>query len=161
MGRYRELVRALVYYSNSSNRGTHAKVKSEFEYNLNQNEYQILEYICEFENENRIMTEIARDTGILQSMVTKATKRLVELGLVERYRLVGNRKSIILKPTDRGRQVYCKYAEGISGIFVPFFKSLEGFSDEQLKCFEYSVRLLGGEWGDYADKTGADIEKIP
>lgn len=160
MGRYRELVRALVYYSNASNRGTHGKVKSDLAYGLNQNEYQILEYICEFENENRIMTDISRDTGILQSIVTKATKRLVELGLVERYRIVGNRKSVILKPTEQGKQTYVQYAEQVCAVFAPFFQSMEGFSDEQLKRFEQSVRALGGDWGESSDNTTANLEKI-
>ncbi len=160
MGRYRELVRALVFYSNASNRGTHGRVQSGLPCNLNQNEYQVLEYICEFEDKNRILTAIARDTGILQSLVTKSTKRLVELGLAERYRLVGNKKSVILKPTPLGRATYLEYCQSVQEIFVPFFRSLDGFSDEELKRFEASVRILGGEWGDFSDKSIPGLEKI-
>ena len=50
LGRYRELVRALVFYSNSSNRGINSNTRGKDEYGLNQNEYQVLEYICEFED---------------------------------------------------------------------------------------------------------------
>lgn len=158
MGRYRELVRALVYYANSSSRGASAAKGGAGPYGLNQNEYQILEYICEFEDENRIMTDIARDTGILQSIVTKSTKSLVEKKLVERYRIPGNHKSIILKPTELGKKVYTKYAADVEEVFQAFFKSLEGANEQELQMFEQAVRMLGGDWGDSASRT--KLEKI-
>lgn len=159
MGRYRELVRALVFYSNASNRGVHGRIKSDLEFNLNQNEYQILEYICEFEGDNRIMTDISRDTGILQSIVTKATKRLVSLGLAERYRFVDNQKSVIIKPTEAGKKIYSQYADEISSVFTPFFSALEGFSDEQLRQFELAIHRLGGDWNDCPNVIVADKSK--
>ena len=160
MGRYRELVRALVYYSNSSNRGTASGRSGQDDPALNQNEYQVLEYICEFEEENRILTEISRDTGILQSNVTKATKTLVAQGLAERYRLSGNHKSIVLRPTDRGREVYRFYAERVKLVFQSFFDELEPVSDAELARFESAVRTLGGGWGRSADRMKVQLEKI-
>ena len=148
MGRYRELVRALVYYANSTSRSANAVRKGNGRYGLNQNEYQILEYICEFEDENRIMTDISRDTGILQSVVTKSTKRLVELKLVERYHIPGNRKSIILKPTALGKEVYLEYAAEVQSVFQEFFRALETADERELSLFEQAVRMLGGDWGD-------------
>ena len=66
MGRYRELVRALIYYSNSSNRGMFKKMLNPVNgIALSKPEYQILEYLCEFENENKIMADIAHDLGII------------------------------------------------------------------------------------------------
>lgn len=38
---------------------------------LSKPEYQILEYLCEFENENKIMADIAHDLGIIPSIVTR------------------------------------------------------------------------------------------
>lgn len=64
MGRYRELVRALIYYSNSSNRGMFKKTLNPVNgIALSKPEYQILEYLCEFENESKIMADIAHDLG--------------------------------------------------------------------------------------------------
>ncbi len=147
MGRYRELVRALVYYANSTSRSASAVKNGNGRYRLNQNEYQILEYICEFEDENRIMTDISRDTGILQSIVTKSTKRLVELKLVERFRIPGNRKSIILRPTALGKEVYLEYAGEVQSVFREFFRALETADDRELALFGQAVRMLGGDWG--------------
>jgi DNA-binding MarR family transcriptional regulator len=152
MGRYRELVRALVYYANSTSRSANAVKNGNGRYKLNQNEYQILEYICEFEDENRIMADISRDTGILQSIVTKSTKRLVELKLVERYHIPGNRKSIILKPTALGKEVYLEYAGEVQSVFQEFFRALETADDRELSLFEHAVRMLGGDWGNAPDR---------
>ena len=158
MGRYRELVRALVYYANSTNRSANAVKNGNGRYGLNQHEYQILEYICEFEDENRILTDIARETGILQSIVTKSAKRLTELKLAERYRIPGNRKSIILKPTALGREVYLEYAGEVQSVFREFFDALEGANEQELAMFEQAVRMLGGDWGSAPDRIL--LEKI-
>lgn len=159
MGRYRELVRALVFYSNNSNRGVMKKLSSQETPRLTQHEYQILEYVCEFEDENRIMSNISSDLGILQSNITKATKHLLELGLVERYRLPGNKKSIVLKPTEAGTSTYTLYySREVSPVFSQFFDMLSGFSDEQISQFENALWSLSRQWGSLADKEL--LEKI-
>lgn len=146
MGRYRELVRAFVSYSNATNRGV-IESHRDGAFNFTQHEYQILEYICEFEDDNRIMTDISRDLGISQSNVTKATKNLLAAGMIERYRLGNNRKSIVLRPTEQGKQAYIEsYSKQISPVFDRFFACLEEFSDEQLKTIERAVRILGTDW---------------
>lgn len=158
MGRYRELVRALIYYSNSSNRGMFKKTLSPVNgIALSKPDYQILEYLCEFENENKIMADIAHDLGIIPSIVTKSTKILVSHGLVERYHIAGNRKNIVLKPTRAGREIYIEcYTRDIEKLFIPFFKSLEGLTDEQLKTVEQAIYTLGADWGALT----LDLEKI-
>lgn len=161
MGRYRELVRALVFYSNNSNRGVLRRRSSAKDPHLTQHEYQILEYICEFEDSNRIMTDISKDLGILQSNITKATKRLLELGLIERYRIPGNRKNIVLKPSALGREAYRAYCtEDVSPVFTAFFDALSGFSDEQLAQFEKAIWSLSRRWGELSDKPHEKLEKI-
>lgn len=159
MGRYRELVRALIYYSNTSNRKNIIKTMEPVDgIALSKCEYQILEYICEFENENRIMTNIARDLGILQSIVTKATKTLLSNGLIERYRISGNRKSIVLRPTEKGKHIYIEYySRDVQKIFTSFFSLLEPFSDDQIKQFEKAIQALGANWNDFSEEL---LEKM-
>ncbi|MBQ8535969.1 MAG: MarR family transcriptional regulator [Clostridia bacterium] len=163
MGRYRELVRALIYYSNCSNhsrsgvRTTMEKVDTEV--SLSKHEYQVLEYILEFQEENKIQAEISRDVGLLPCMVTKITKRLLSLGLIERYRLKGNRKSIILKPTPKGEATYWSYCNrDIQKLFQPFFAALENFSDQELAEVEKAIRILSRSWGDFGESL---LEKMP
>ena len=155
MGRYRELVRDLVYYSNSSNRNLFTANRNRGDEELSMHEYQILEYICEFENDKRIMADISRDTGIAQSITTK---KLIALGLVERYRLGSNRKSIILRPTQAGKDRYTAIAsEAVAPAFLGFFRALESFSQEDLARFGAAMRLLGSDWA----QVGQDPEPLP
>jgi DNA-binding MarR family transcriptional regulator len=147
MGRYRELVRDLVYYSNSSNRNVFTANRTRGAGDMSMHEYQILEYICEFENDRRIMADISRDTGIAQSIITKATKHLIALGLVERYRLGSNRKSIVLRPTQAGRDKYLEIALGdVAPAFEKFFRTLDGVEDEELRHIGAAIRTLGTDW---------------
>ena len=162
MGRYRELVRSLIYYSNASNRAGH-KLPPVDGVSLTKHEYQILEYLCEFSEANRIMTDVSRDLGILQSIVTKATKNLIAYGFVERYRIVGNRKNIVLKPTQKGREVYSAYyTRDIEKVFKPFFRSLDGADEKELEMFRAAVDALSNKWHEVSEDVIANemIEKM-
>lgn len=158
MGRYRELVRALIFYSNCSTRSQKigmGKVCSGI--TLTKHEYQVLEYIVEFENENRIQSDISRDVGIQPCTVTKVTKNLLAQDLIERYRNKGNKKSIILKPTELGKQVYTAYyARDIQNLFLPFFDVLSDFSDEEIEKIRAALTVLSGKWVSYGDM----LEKV-
>lgn len=159
MGRYRELVRAIVYYSNSSNRGSFTINRVRRPDELSMHEYQILEYVCEFENENRIMADISRDTGICQSIVTKAAKHLLSLGYVERYRLGSNRKSIVLRPSPAGRAKYLAIAhDAVAPAFTTFFKALEQFDDATLALFGDAMRTLGTDWASVGQEAAPEPE---
>ena len=161
MGRYRELVRSLVSFSNASNRSV-IKASRGGQYGMTQHEYQILEYICEFENENRIMADIARDLGIAPSNVTKATKNLLQWGFIQKFRLGNNKKNIILKPTEAGKECYTRsYTDRVSNVFTRFFDSLEGMSEEELSRFEDAVKLLSEDWGKLSDIQNAEAKLTP
>ena len=45
----------------------------------------------------------------------------------------------------------------IEKLFIPFFKALEGFTDEQLKTVENAIYALGADWGELADQI---LEKM-
>lgn len=160
MGRYRELVRALIFYSNCSNRSFGVNLTSlKNGVTLNKHEYQTLEYLVEFEDENKISADIARGIGILPSSVTKATKRLLSLGLIERFHIKGNKKSIILRPTKEGISAYHEYVQrDIQDVFLSFFKELDHFSDEDLTHLENAVHILSRSWEHLESKV---LEKLP
>ncbi len=158
MGRYRELVRALIYYSNCSNRSRPVSMNPVLgDTSLLKHEYQVLEYILEFEEENRILSDISRDVGIQPCTVTKVTRRLLSLGLIERFHIKGNRKNIVLKPTQKGRAVYEAYCtRDISKLFAPFFESLESFTDAELDTIMHAIQTMNRKWDDFGDT----LEKI-
>lgn len=157
MGRYRSLVYELIYYANTSNRsgGLSEPIDGIC---LNQLEYQTLEDICEHEDDDHIMSDVARDLGIVQSSVTKATRRLLEFGLIAKFRFKNDKKRIILKPTELGKKVYTGiYKSSVEPVFRPFFEILEDFSDEELKKFEDAVASMSSHWKGLVDKI---LEKV-
>lgn len=152
MGKYRELVRSVVYFSNCSNRNVLRGGRGDYEPHLNQHEWQVLEYICEFEDDCRIMADISRDLGIIPSNITKATRHLLELELIEKNRIVGNRKNVVLTPTDEGKRIYYKVMESkIRPVFDSFFAELSGFDSEQLKTIENAFYKLSHKWAGLAE----------
>ena len=137
MGRYRELVRELIYHSNSVALSRNYDLSPmENGIALTKHEYQVLEYLVEFPERNRIQADIAHDLGLLPSMMTKVVKRLLELGLIERYHIHGNRKSIVPKITPQGEKAYWEICQrDAQPLFAPFFEKLECISDQDMAAF--------------------------
>lgn len=160
LGRYTPLANALKYYANVSSHTLLTKERCNLEPNLGQSEYQILEFICLHENENKIMSEVSSSLGILQSTTTKATKRLIELGLIEKYRIVGNKKNIILKPTVEGRSVYSLYLKHVMPAFSGFIDCLAKFSDDDLAVFEQAILSLSQHWNDPENVQLSELVKV-
>ena len=127
MGRYRELVAAIVQHTNVvSKSNTMRRCFYEGIY-MNSNEWQVMEYIIEHRDDDEKMTRMSETLGIPQSSFSKIVKSLVTMGLVERFRNVDNKKDIILKPTALAVKVYEFHAEqSYRETFKPFFDALEG-----------------------------------
>ena len=111
MGRYREIVAAVVLHGNVVIR-TQADVADIGDgILLRHQQWQILEYIVENRDKIFSMNDISYRLNIPQSTFSKTVKLLCEHGLVEKYQAVNNRKNIILRPTDRGRELYTENSE--------------------------------------------------
>jgi DNA-binding MarR family transcriptional regulator len=143
MGRNRRVVKELARHSNIVNRALSNVSAFGESTNMTCVELQILESLIEHDDENRIMSEIAYDVGIPRSAMTLSSKHLIEQGLIEKYRLANNNKSIILRPTKLGRKVYQKYSETAAPeLFNPFFDELNELSDEELDRMAHLIKVL-------------------
>lgn len=155
MGRYRELIRSLVYYGNMSSRHLSSKLPLAPGIELTAQEYQTLEYLIEFEEENGHMNYISERLGIPQSSLSKAIKHLCELGLVERFRIAGNRKNVIPQPTKLGRELYLSFAEHMKNrTHLGFFRLLETVDDEAIARVAEAMR-------DVTDATYGKLNPPP
>jgi len=106
MGRYRELIGLLSKYVNIfANFGSKA-VAEKLGFRLTSQQWQTLECIVEYEDENKNMMFMTNSIGLKKSTFSKFIKVLVNYGLVERYQQKGNRKDIVLKPSEKGRIYY-------------------------------------------------------
>lgn len=142
-GRYGRLVSALTKHSNIVNRALNIRRDMGGGIMLTAQELQVLENLISHEDENRIMNEIALDCGIPQSSMTKATQQLLKYKFVARYRLDGNMKNIILRPTEMGKQFYNRYVDDVAiMLFEEFFAELAPLSDEQLLIFCNALEKL-------------------
>jgi DNA-binding MarR family transcriptional regulator len=113
------------------------KISSDSGISLNAQQWQTLECIIEHEDENRNMFFMANQIGVPKSTFSKNVKLLVDFGLVNRYRQSDNRKDIILKPSDKGREYYEIHSEIIfeKGWKIPF-SVLDKLSDDNMTTME-------------------------
>ena len=135
MGRYRPLVSALVQHVNTVNKGS-AELLIYGDIYLSPNEWQVLEYIVEHRDDDEHMTGMVQALAIPQSSFSRIVKTLHDLGLISKYQVAGNRKNVILRPSENGKDVYRRMAKDPSrSYFQVFFKELESLSDEDIKIF--------------------------
>ena len=136
MGRNRKVIKLLMKYMNIFSHYD-KKIPSNSNISLNAQQWQTLECIIEFEDENRNMFFMANQIGVPKSTFSKNVKLLVDFGLVDRYRQSDNRKDIILKPSDKGRKYYKTHSEIVfkKGWKIPF-SVLDKLSDENMTVIE-------------------------
>ena len=133
MGRYRELMGLLSKYVNIFSLFGNKNVASKLGLRLTSQQFQILECIVEYEDENKNMVFMANKIGLKKSTFSKLARVLINNGLVERYQQNDNRKDIILKPSEKGRVYYKDRSQIIlESAWKEAFAVLDKLSDESL-----------------------------
>ena len=139
MGRYRPLVEQLVLNSHEARRAMKKKGDLGDGIWLNAVEWQVLEYVYEHEEDEK-MAHIYERIGLAQSSFSKCAKTLSDYGLIARYHKSDNRKEVIIKITDRGRKLYERFAGQLAdSSWGDFFRELDALSDEDL---EHVIRAM-------------------
>lgn len=112
-------------------------------------EVQIMEHIMEYENQNKNMTWYASQLGLSPSNFSKYVKRLVSKGLVDRYKLQGNGKSIILKVSELGMKEYQAYSDyALKTWFHELFSFLDTLPETEVQDIEKAINI----WGSWHTK---------
>lgn len=146
LGRYERLISSLTRHSNIVNRALSTRRDMGGGRYLSTQEFQVIENLISHEDENRIMSEIAKDCGIPQSSMTKVTQQLLKYKFVARYRMGRNMKSIVLRPTEEGKRFYVSYVENDAmSLFAEFFDDLAPLSDEQLLIISRAIENLNSK----------------
>ncbi len=103
-------------------------------------EWQILEYIVEHRFDDDRMIHISESLEIPQSTFSRTVKYLCAEGLVEKYQMSNNKKNIILKPSEKGIELYkTAYTSIIPQGFEQLFGALESLSDKDLETVALHV----------------------
>lgn len=143
MGRYRHLIETIVRHRNAFSRVMNNKTEHYNDVSLSIIEWEVLEYIIEHEDDDSSMAQLSERLMIPASSFSKISQALCGYGLIAKYQMVGNKKNIILKPTDLGLKYYRDRSSLlIELIFGDFFKELEGFSDDELEHIANAIEIL-------------------
>lgn len=144
MGRYRPLIRAIVRNRNLFARAVNTRTENTGgDISLTIQEWIVLEYAIENEDREDSMICISERLGLAPSSFSKITHSLCRSGLLAKYQTVGNKKNVIVRPTEEGRAFYLEYSAQLEKtIFRGFFSELEGLSDENLACVERAIEKL-------------------
>ena len=146
MGRYRELVEALVLHGNVVMRTQGVVTDIGEGILLKPQQWQILEYIVNNKDKIFNMIDISYRLNIPQSTFSKTVKLLHEYGLVEKYQAVNNRKNIFLRPTEKGLRIYKSHTENrVRPFFQGFFEALRDVSDDDLHAISKAMETLDNE----------------
>lgn len=121
--------------------------KREYSYNtsflFSAAQIQVLEYLLENEDENQNMLEIAKRLGISKSAFSKHVKKMVDKGLLEKYHTSENKKSIIIKATATGKEVYQQYVRyAYDKSFKKAFALLDEIPEQYLEKMEEVLDLM-------------------
>jgi len=144
MGRYRELMGLLKKYVNLFANFGNKAVTDKLGLRLTSQQWQTLECIVEYEDENKNMVFMANKIGLKKSTFSKYVKVLDNYGLVERYQQQGNHKDIILKPSEKGRIYYKDRSKIIlESAWKEAFAVLDKLSDENLAIIiDFMTRIV-------------------
>lgn len=149
MGRNREFIRLLVKFVNLFSHNGSKSVSNRSGISVNAHQWQTLECIIEYEDENCNMVFLAKQLGLPKSTFSKHVNFLEKEGLVERYQRSDNQKDIIMKPSSKGMVFYLERSRIIlEAAWKGPFSILDKLSEENLAVFV-----------DFMSSMVADIEQ--
>ena len=110
LGEYRDIIEKLIRFSNEYSGVLHKKQFLGTDVAISYAQIQVVEYILENESLMQNMSRIAYRLGISYSTFSKLANSLVEMGLLQKFNISGNRKDIIIQATEYGKEQYIKYS---------------------------------------------------
>lgn len=136
MSKHRNLVEKLIKYGNAY-ANSYRLQRSFADVEFSPAQVQTLEYILENEERNEKMSQMASRLGVKNSAFSKNVKKLMEKGLLEKYRYSDNQKDIYVKATEKGRAVYLEYTQTVvKECFGKIFEVADQINPEDMKKFE-------------------------
>ena len=113
MGDYREMVEKLIKYCNVYASIYNKELEIGIDAKISLSQIQVVEYLLENEDLHQNMSQIACRLGISPSAFSKLINRLSQKGFLNKYHTSNNRKAVIIRVTDYGREIYRQYADYI------------------------------------------------
>ncbi len=131
--RYIPLEKALMKHAMIVSSGLNDRIALDDRVSVTVQEWIVIELIVEQRNEYNSMIELARKVGIPSSSFSRIVSRLQKAGLILKYHIQNNRKSIVLRPSEQALAYYEEVKVGMgTEIWTEFFQALEHFSDSDI-----------------------------
>lgn len=133
LGKHRDFIGCLIKYANNYGQAYNVLGFHKTSVPCTLAQIQVIEYTIENEEKNQKMHEVAKRLGISTSAFSKNVKKMVEKGLLEKYKAIDNKKEIIVKASPLGRQVYEEYVTALyERRFKHTFELLDKVPEEYL-----------------------------
>ena len=142
LGKYGDFVEKLVHYGNAYAQNYNTERSFGVGASFSASEIQTLEYILTNQDKNQNMAEMAYYLGIPASTFSKNVNKMMKKGLVEKYHISTNRKEIILRVSDFGKDVYEQYSRfAYERLYKDVFSVLDQIPAEYVEKFTQILKL--------------------
>ena len=132
--RYSPLIIAIIKHSNLVSCVMNDTITIKDDVILPVQNWMVVELVVEQREEYNSMVELSRMIGIPPSSFFRIVSHLQKMGLVNKYRVQGNKKNIVLRPTELAINIYEEKMPGLRfGVWADFCKELDFFSDSDLE----------------------------
>lgn len=159
LGKYGDFVEKLVHYGNAYAQNYNTERSFGVGASFSASEIQTLEYILTNQDKNQNMAEMAYYLGIPASTFSKNVNKMMKKGLVEKYHISTNRKEIILRVSDFGKDVYEQYSRfAYERLYKDVFSVLDQVPAEYVEKFTQILKLCAEENISAADNQAVLIK---
>lgn len=166
LGKYRTFIESLIFYVNIYGQIYNHQGFHDTSVPCSVAQIQVLEYILENEEKNQKMAEVANRLGISPSAFSKNVKKMVDKGLLDKYRSVNNKKDIIVKASPLGRNVYQEYVNSLwERRFKKTFEILDEIPEEYVQKFaeilKYNAESLIAQMNEHQNISTKETPEKP
>lgn len=159
--RYYPLIQAIVKHANIASSGMADMISLGDGLCIPAQEWMVVEMVVELREEYRSMVELSRMLGSPPSTFFRMVTHLQKAGLVDKYHIRSNRKSIVLRPTELAIRIYEDHAaEFKSIIWKDFCRELEGVSDNDIVQFTQAIIKLNDQMPSARYTKELDLIKV-
>ena len=159
LGKYGDFVEKLVHYGNAYAQNYNTERSFGVGASFSASEIQTLEYILTNQDKNQNMAEMAYYLGIPASTFSKNVNKMMKKGLVEKYHISTNRKEIILRVSDFGKDVYEQYSRfAYERLYKDVFSVRDQIPAEYVEKFTQILKLCAEENISTADNQAVLIK---
>lgn len=131
LGTHEEFISELMRFGNAYALNYNTERDLGLDVKLSASEVQMMECVMNSEDKYLKMAKIAAQMGIPKSTFSKNIKKMVDKGLIEKYHMSDNKKEIIVRVSDYGRQLYEKYCKiVIRSLYGEVFRRLDELPSE-------------------------------